>query len=332
MAMCSSGLPRGRCVAQGHELRSDEYVAAFAVVRLSPDGDAELDIGASGADESSWVHHGLTFQEQDPPEERWKTIGLLVASLAGSGTEFELPRALEREGGAEKETAAGKEPAPGLASEADADRAREGAPHPSSLPEDPSDPGLETGDAGVSGSESELGPALRVNLMLAAQMGRGLIGAGEASSSWQAGPLVRVGVGTKSAPWELDVTAGWSTAPSSPERLTLTWARLDVSVAYRLVWTSANLVLRPRGLVLFERLDARAQSSTSRAFDQQARWNPGVGGGGGLAYPHDGPWALEAEGVVLHMNGGTGIEVDGNRLGFVPAWNFRTSLGVSHRF
>lgn len=336
LSVCSSGLPQGRCVLRGHRLQDEEVAAAVAIVHISPDGTAELEIGAPKTEFSEWTRQDLLFQEEDPPEERWRSIGLLVASLASSASAFRDPdTTTDSEGAREEEhataTGTGSTSEP---QEKTADLAGPPPQHADPETADPRQPDPVESDPGTKSETPTKGSGGSAHLQgsFGPQVGLGLAGEGEVPSSYQVGALGRLGLYWESVPVEPDLTVGWSTVPQNERGLSLSWTRVDLSVASRWVWNATDIALKPRLLVLAENVSARAQSASSDDVDRKGRWNVGVGAGAGATYPHTSPWAVTLETVLLRMNGGTGLEVDGERVGTVPATNFRGHLGIVARF
>lgn len=307
---------------QGYEAREGEVAAAIAVIHLRADGTAALEILGAGETPTSAIDQELAFREEDPPLERWKTIGLLVASLASGAPRFQELASSTEPG----EDAAKSQPLPAVREET----ANEEKPLPPQQ-SDSAEPNRGATAKERNRSEEAGRSGIVARAILATEVRRGLQGEGESASAPRAGFLLRGSIASTSHPWEVDVGGGFSRAFWQGP-LTLEWSTFELGSTYRLVWREKDMALRFRGLALVERLTASVSGASGSDRSRSARTSFGVGGGAGLSYPYSGPWSLDIEGVGLSLNGSTGVEVDGVRVGKVPSANVRASVGLGYRF
>ena len=74
-----------------HPLSGDERAVAIAVVHIDEKGNTRFEVGVSAGHDSNWQRHDLAFSPNDPPLERWKATGFLVASLVAGERAFAKP-------------------------------------------------------------------------------------------------------------------------------------------------------------------------------------------------------------------------------------------------
>lgn len=80
---CSRALPEGRCVLANN----DAPAPATATAIVTWDGErherARIEVGAAGRDRDAWQIREVVFLPQDSDVERWRTVGLVIGTLAG---------------------------------------------------------------------------------------------------------------------------------------------------------------------------------------------------------------------------------------------------------
>ena len=92
---CNAAITAGQCVAQPSG--SGEAPRAVAIVRVR---DTEgrivrIEVGLREHDQASWSLRELEFSSEDPPSERWRSVGLALATLVGEIEESEAAREAE---------------------------------------------------------------------------------------------------------------------------------------------------------------------------------------------------------------------------------------------
>jgi hypothetical protein len=82
-AACSDAVRRGRCVIAG-QTPAEEHPAAVAIVTW--DGRqlaVRVQVGVRRAPGTRWLMRDMLFKEADQPVERWRAVGLTIATLVG---------------------------------------------------------------------------------------------------------------------------------------------------------------------------------------------------------------------------------------------------------
>ena len=84
---CSAGLRKdGPCALEGNASAD----AARAVAIVSWEGDdratAKVEVGVRRGQHADWLTRRVTFAPADAEEERWRSVGLIIATLVGSQT------------------------------------------------------------------------------------------------------------------------------------------------------------------------------------------------------------------------------------------------------
>jgi hypothetical protein len=80
---CSAAVRAGRCVPDDPASKAESM--AVAIVRWDDAGErhAHVEVGIRNAGEPVWSTRNLDFGDTDPPLERWRSVGLTIATLAG---------------------------------------------------------------------------------------------------------------------------------------------------------------------------------------------------------------------------------------------------------
>lgn len=81
---CSRSVLEGRCALAGSE-REDEQAAAVAIVTWAgPDQlEARIEVGKRKAVRAEWLTRSVAFRPEDQRIERWRAVGLSIATLVG---------------------------------------------------------------------------------------------------------------------------------------------------------------------------------------------------------------------------------------------------------
>ncbi|MEO8181682.1 MAG: hypothetical protein ABI895_22845 [Deltaproteobacteria bacterium] len=79
---CNAAIVKGTCEL---DTTAAEAPRAVAIVRLlgSEGRSVRIEVGLREADRDSWSVRALEFAAQDPARERWRTVGLVLATLVG---------------------------------------------------------------------------------------------------------------------------------------------------------------------------------------------------------------------------------------------------------
>ncbi len=88
---CSHAVHDAHCVESTGDVASEPSVVAIVSWR---DG-AHVKLQVALRPEHQWVVREIDFDERNPPEERWRAVGLVIGTLAGEITRAERPSAGE---------------------------------------------------------------------------------------------------------------------------------------------------------------------------------------------------------------------------------------------
>lgn len=302
---CNEAIARGVCVPQGSA--GDEAPRALALARA---GDRSVRVvrievrlaGSDGASSGASFVRELRFARRDPVSERWRTVGLAIATLVGEGEQ----RAREED--ADASAVAPAVPAPGAeepepATPAPQPPAPGGAAQPS-----PAQPEPEEGEPEEPPppEPSERRPAREPEIVFEPQepeppldwshrplfIGLGaVVGSGFDSGTWRSGGRLRAGWHFESG-LALLGSAGY--ALGSAEEPSVAWLTFDAGVGYRFALSERLNV----GASLFagaERARFELPAATPRTVSQsEARFSPRLGLAGDVwwrAAPMFGFWA-----------------------------------------
>jgi hypothetical protein len=80
---CNAAISAGACVSERDA--AQPAPRAVAIVRALKGGSmsVRIEVGLDGDEQASWLVRVLEFSRQDPVDERWRSVGLAVATLVG---------------------------------------------------------------------------------------------------------------------------------------------------------------------------------------------------------------------------------------------------------
>jgi hypothetical protein len=283
---CNAAIVRGTCELDAGP--DSEPPRAIAIVRLLGDSgrSVRLEVGLREEDRASWAVREIEFSTEDPARERWRSVGLVLATLVGEAEaqreaedasrsappSASIPRdqATSRAGKAARGEGAAASETPSAATEVNApEEARERASTP--VPQAP------------------VKATPRVPLPRpSAFVGAGILTApGPAVDPYRWGGGLRGGW-ISPAGWVLSLAGDFSTINLEDSEVTVSWFRASAGTGYRL-WLSEpwsvglGLQLGMRGLQTAPEADGSTRNTTwspLAALDAQAWWQ--VLGFGGL--------------------------------------------------
>lgn len=290
---CSQALG-GRCVVGGLHLA--EAPDAVAVIALDAQVlHAQVEVGRRHHERRIWLARELTFEPEDAPTERFRAIGLTVATLVGDVQERE-----EQERKTREQATADEPPAP-PAPAAPVGVARETA---------------------VARRERPAG-----GLLVLASTGV-LAGPGLEEGWIRSGGFVRssLRVGT----FFLSPTLWFSYAlrPVDSDGLSATWLTTSAGVAAAGEWGRLDLSTRFR---LEGALERFAVEQTLAPVDSGSRWVPGLRAGADVAWPARGLLGAVLGADLWVFQSGTRVVVAGREAARAASRNFTLSLGVELR-
>jgi hypothetical protein len=290
---CSQALG-GRCVVGGLHLA--EAPDAVAVIALDAEVlHAQVEVGRRRNERRIWLARELTFEPEDALAERFRALGLTVATLVGDVQERE-----EQEQKARDQATADKAPAP---------------PPPAA-------PAAVARETAVERREQPVG-----DLLPLASIGV-LAGPGLEEGWVRSGGFVRssLRVGT----FFLWPTLWFSYAlrPADSDGLSATWFTTSAGVVTAAEWGRLDLSTRFRLEGAVERF---AVEQTLAPVDSGSRWVPGIRAGADAAWPASGALAAVLGADLWVFQSGTRLIVAGRETARAPSRNFTLSLGVELR-
>jgi hypothetical protein len=269
---CTRALRQGRCVvADAARLEPAEPRAVAIVAWEEEQQRARVEVGVRYTrDKEQWLSRQLRFDPIDAPIERWRSVGLTIASLVG-----DLPR-----------TDLSKQPTPPPV-------------EPTPPPAPPHVPkGVSSADGKPQGSEDRARLAARAVRPLFAELGLSG-GPGLVDGPYRAGGYARVGYVFDSTPLTVALGGRLTVRPTESRDLRVRWIDLSAQLgAYAELWGAQ---LEARGVLLLQEIRGTAPAPDTDSEDSQARWLPGFGLRADGVWPARGFWALVlgAEGRLM---------------------------------
>jgi hypothetical protein len=255
---CNDAISQGVCLPEASP--GDELPRAVAVARAADDAVrvVRIEVRLASDDEGAPIVRELVFGRRDPLRERWRSVGLAIATLVGEGE-----RAREE---ARDDEAPPEPPPPPV------EAAPEVAPEPSEPPEPP--PRVVERvvvEERVEPEEDELPRAPFEHRPVFVGVG-GFTGPGFGAGAWRVG-------GTLHAAWQAESGLSFGTSlgyawRASSRDFTAEWLSLEAGVGYRLDLSDATSV----GLMLLGGVQrARFEVLAAGESRSEALWNPRAG-------------------------------------------------------
>jgi hypothetical protein len=288
---CNDAISQGVCLPEGST--GDEAPRAVAVARAADDGVrvVRIEVRLASDDEGAPIVRELVFARRDPLRERWRSVGLAIATLVGEG---ERAREEARDDEAPVEPAAPAAPPPVEVPEAAAPPESTAPPAPPAPPpvvarepEEPEEP--------VEPEEEEAPRAPFEHRSVFVGIG-GFTGPGFGGGDWRVGGTLR-GAWQAHGGLTLGTSLGYAWRASSRD-FTAEWLSLEAGVGYRLDLSDATSV----GVMLLGGAQrARFEVLAGGESRSEALWNPRAG------VELDARWrATSGFGVWAAVEGGTG--------------------------
>jgi hypothetical protein len=79
---CSSALPEGECAYEEEDNGSPPPLVAVVAWKGAGERSVEIEVTATARGDSTRVSKSLRFRREDPRKERWRSVGLTIATLA----------------------------------------------------------------------------------------------------------------------------------------------------------------------------------------------------------------------------------------------------------
>lgn len=302
---CNEAIARGVCVPEGSA--GDEAPRARALARAADRTVrvVRIEVRLAGGDGASFVRE-LRFARRDPVSERWRTVGLAIATLVGEGEQ----RVFQEDG--EASAPAPAEPAPSASQPETAAPLPEPAPSasaaaPSASQPEPELEAEETEEPPPPPERSERRPAREPEVVFEPQepeppldwshrplfLGLGaVVGSGFDAGTWRSGGRLRGGWHFESG---LTLLASAGYALGSAEEPSIAWLTFDAGVGYRFALSERLNV----GASLFAgaeraRFELPATAPSEPVSQSEARFSPRLGLAGDVwwrAAPMFGFWA-----------------------------------------
>jgi hypothetical protein len=281
---CNDAIAQGVCLPEASP--SDEAPRAVAVARAADAGVrvVRIEVRLASDAEGATIVRELVFGRRDPLRERWRSVGLAIATLVGEG---ERARQEAREDELPEVPAPPAEPPPAAA--APEAKPEPPAPTPALEPEAPEEPAepAEPEEVELPREPFEHRPWF---------VGVGAFtGPGFGAGAWRVGGTLR-GAWQGESGLTLGTSLGYAWRASSRD-FTAEWLSLEAGVGYRLALSDAMSF----GLLLLGGAQrARFEVLAAGESRSEALWNPRVG------IELDGRWrATSGFGVWASVEGGT---------------------------
>jgi hypothetical protein len=296
---CNAAVSGGECRAGSER---DTPARAFAVVRASDESVlvVRIEVRLSWADEGSWLVREIEFTRRDPLRERWRSVGLAIATLVGESEAkarqvAEAPAAAApapepvapstAPSDAPSGSSPGASPVPAAPPAPEAAPARPSpAPRRERLPERPRERIVEPPQSEREGGELERREANVTDAPSddaarddAARrpvfIGIGVVGGpGFGSGPWRLGAELNAGWDAPSGLWLATTLAyAWRTSQAT---FTAQWFSIDAGVGYR---GSLGETVSAGALLFAGAQRARFEILAAGVLRSEAVWNPRVG-------------------------------------------------------
>lgn len=92
--VCSHGIAEGRCALASDEEDAEQARARAVAILSWADAAhrvARIEVGLRLADRAQWLSRTIEFRPEDAPPERWRAVGLIIATLVGDVLHEEPP-------------------------------------------------------------------------------------------------------------------------------------------------------------------------------------------------------------------------------------------------
>jgi hypothetical protein len=243
---CNAAVVTGTCEL---DTPASEPGRALAIVRWlgSERQSVRIEVGLREADRAAWSVRELVFSPRDPARERWRSVGLVLATLVGEVEAAQTPR--EKETGAPEPANPTPAPSPPGAGASSTSRANETpATEPAQRSAAPpsgakSAPAASTARAQPSAEDSTPVPAraatrpalpvIRPSAFIAAGV---LAGPGADFDPLRVGGGLRGGW-ISAAGWVLSASADYSHSDLQQQALEADWFRIAAGAGYRQWWS-----------------------------------------------------------------------------------------------
>lgn len=302
-------------VIESAALRADESLARIVVdactaalaedrcaVAPSPSGarvsaTVELDESAPAArielrNPSLTVARVLRFAPGDSPAERWKSIGLVIGTLAESASS-DAPHG---------------EPA--------------GNPSPTRAPSPA--PGLASNDAPAAPIGALSTPQAR-RLWLDAGL---VIGPALDDGTWRAGPAVTASYGLGETPLSAGISVRFTTRPSDARGVAVTWLSAGAGLGARLPFAERKVWVEPRAELVAEQMRASIDDPSSGRADDAALWSAGARLVTLVSWMPSDTFGVWAGGEVTALQAGVSIRVGRDETARLAPFGGAFSMGA----
>jgi hypothetical protein len=255
----------------------------------------ELDEGAQAArielrNPPLTVTRVLRFAPDDSPEERWKSIGLVIGTLADSAS-LDAPRV---------------EPS--------------GSPSPERAP--PASPGRASTSA-LSVPVGAVETPRSMSLWLDAGV---IVGPALDDGTWRAGPAVAASYGLGDTPLSAGLSVRLTARPSDAQGVAVTWLSAGPGLGARLPFAERKVWVEPRAELVAEQMRASIDDSSGRA-DDAALWSAGARLSTLVCWMPSEAFGVWAGGEVTALQAGVSIRVARDETARLAPFGGALSLG-----
>jgi hypothetical protein len=303
---CTRAVTHGSCQPAQSEL-DPSAIRAIAVVSWRSPARAEVQVGLKEGKRNAWLSRELTFSESDARLERWRAVGLTIATLVGELTEAQ-PEAQT------SERTAGAKPS---------EPAEANAPEKPAQPLSRAQPPTAAGAGPVPAQSKASADAFATGRFFSLETG-GLVGPGLRGGAWRVGPYLRLSYDLSELPIYAHADLSYAVLLSAAEPR-MTWLSVGLGAGAFLAVGAARLELEGAGLM--RRTGASARHPATGAEDSGGEWMPGLGAAARVGWPAHRQFSLTGgvEGSVLLR--GIRVTNAGQDVGSVPPVSWAVSGG-----
>ena len=330
---CSGAIPQGDC---RFDEPPGEVPVAVATVKWDGKGEhrVRIEVGTKRRGEPEWLGKTLEFRGVDPRPERWRSVGLTIATLVrelsagappSTGTAISTAATAEAQGGAA--TSSSAEAASGPAGATASDAAPSGAAgatvaKPTEVPPANTPPGDAADDEDDEGPAKATHRAVRTPLWLDAGI---LAGPAFTGGDAKVGGLVALGAQFAS-PIFGRLSFSYEVHPPGSDALSAHFSTITVGAGAAIPFPSVPLTFEPRLAILAEYLDVSARDAQGRT-DDTGQFSSGLHAGASLV------WELPAVSPFLGGEGywrgaPTDILLENQVIATIPGASWSVQAGL----
>ncbi len=290
---CSDSVAEGRCVLASE--RDEPNVTAVAIVTWEDAARraVTLTIGLRRLARAEWLSRRVEFRDADAQKERWRAVGLVIATLVGQADRG-APADPAATNGASSDATSGA-PTRTTPSEGKAQNVAD----------------AEKPMAGVTPTSNATTIAREVVWL----DGGAMIDPGLGDAWFRWGGWLRVSARPSSLPFFVNVGGRYVGAPPQDRGLSLRWASAFIGVGTFIGMGALPVRLEIHADMIVQLVHAGATDPSTGASDSSARWVAGGRAGADVVWAPAPAWALLVGGETTILSSGTVLRIENERRG-----------------